>query len=99
MDVFTASKLERRIVLHLHKLGTLADLMPMERGLIVEINDLFEDWDYPDQAIDGSRLRPGAMVQMVTKLPAEGPLMVIIDGEEFNIFPEVASSIFIKRIV
>ncbi len=83
----------------LQKLGTLADLGPMETGMIIAVNDMFCDWEYEDQFGGISRLRPGAMVRMVAKLPAEGPMMVVVDGEEYNIFPDMASSIFVKKVL
>jgi Fe2+ transport system protein FeoA len=71
----------------------------MERGMVIEVSDISGEWEYMEQLGCIPRFRPGVMVEMVAKLPAEGPLTVIVDGKEYNIFPEMASSIYVKKIV
>ena len=67
--------------------------------MIMAVEDLVCDWGCKDDVGGEYWLSTGAMVKIVAKLSAEGPFMVIVDGEEFNIFPEMASSIYVKKIV
>lgn len=83
----------------MNELGTLADLGPMERGMIIEVSNMDGEWAYMEQLGCIPRFRPGVLVEMVAKLPDEGPVMVIVDGEEYNIYPDMASSIYVKKIV
>ncbi len=83
----------------MYRLGTLADLSPMERGMVVDVRDVFGEWEHMEQMGFIPRFRPGVMVEMVGKLPMEGALKVIVDGEEYDIFQDMASSIYVKKIV
>lgn len=83
----------------MNKLGTLADLGPMERGMVIEVRDVFGEWEQMEHLGFLPRFRPGMLVEMVGRLPVEGALKVIVDGEEYEIFPDMASSVYVKKIV
>jgi len=83
----------------LQKLGTISDLGPMERAMIIEVRDIFGEWEHMELMGFIPKFRPGIMVEMVDKLPGDGTLKVVVEGREYDIFNDMASSFFVKKIV
>lgn len=73
----------------------LSDLQPGESAVIVEVDD-----HDPEMLryMGDLGLYPGAVVDVITVAPFDGPLTVVVDGVENIVGQEVASNVFVRAV-